>query len=110
MEKATNVLNGKRFISLAAFPEGKESSIVESKFILWTDFDETAAYLSKYLTNALKNGTYFAYPPINVVGKGIEAIPDALELQKKRNTTDGNIDLNKNSANNEKLVVIYRNE
>ncbi|GMG37874.1 unnamed protein product [Ambrosiozyma monospora] len=84
MEKATKVLNGRRFISLASLMEGKEGSDVESKFITWSKFEEIAASLSKYLTKTLENGTYFAYPPINVVGKGINAIPDALEIQRKK--------------------------
>ncbi|GME83951.1 unnamed protein product [Ambrosiozyma monospora] len=108
MEKATKILNGRRFISLAALMEAKEGSNVESKFINWSNFEQIAESVSKYLTKALEDGTYFAYPPINVVGKGIEAIPDALELQRKKDT-GGNFDVNVNS-NNEKLVVLYRDE
>ncbi|GME73741.1 unnamed protein product [Ambrosiozyma monospora] len=68
MEKATNVFNGRRFISVAPLMEGKGESDVESKFITWSNFEEIAASLSKYLIKELENGTYFAYPPINVVG------------------------------------------
>lgn len=77
---------GNKFVAMAMRYEGPVPDGVGSKFIWGSDLEDNevgAAVYADYLPKALAGGKYIAAPEPLVVGKGLESIQNALEVQKK---------------------------
>ena len=77
---------GNKFVAMAMRYEGPVPDEVESKFILGSDLADNevgAAVYVNYLPKALAEGKFIAAPEPLVVGKGLESIQKAFEVQRK---------------------------
>ena len=77
---------GNKFVAMAMRYEGPVPDGVESKFILGSalaDNEVGAAIYADYLPKALAEGKFIAAPEPLVVGKGLESIQKAFEVQMK---------------------------
>ena len=76
---------GNKFVAMAMHYDGAVPDGVESKFIMGSDSDNEvgAVVYADYLPKALAEGKFVAAPEPLVVGKGLESIQEALEVQKK---------------------------
>jgi hypothetical protein len=77
---------GNKFVAMAMRYEGPVPDGVESKFILGGSLAENelgAAVYADYLPRALAEGKFIAAPEPLVVGKGLENIQKAFEVQRE---------------------------
>ena len=77
--------HGHKFVAMALRVPEKLPEGVTAKFILSNEMDDGVreAVYGKFLPKALKEGKYVCAPEPMVVGKGLESIQEALEVQKK---------------------------
>ncbi|OCL13223.1 GroES-like protein [Glonium stellatum] len=77
---------GKKFVALAMRPPEGLGEQVESKFIVSYDLKDNEAskvVYEDFLPRALEDGAYIAAPDPEVVGKGLESLQTAFDIQKK---------------------------
>ena len=77
---------GNKFVAMAMQYDGPVPDGVESKFILGSSLADNelgAAVYADYLPKALAEGKFIAAPEPLVVGKGLESIQKALDVQMK---------------------------
>ncbi len=78
--------HGHKFVAIAMRVPEKLPEGVTAKFILGSDLKDNEvgeAIYGTFLPKALKEGKYVCAPEPMVVGKGLESIQEALEVQKK---------------------------
>ena len=77
--------HGHKFVAMALRVPEKLPEGVTAKFILADELDNEVAeaVYGKFLPKALKEGKYVCAPEPMVVGKGLESIQEALDVQKK---------------------------
>ncbi|KAL1305791.1 hypothetical protein AAFC00_003955 [Neodothiora populina] len=84
--RVVDKVGGVKSVATVKQPSGDIPEGVEAKFIFGSSLrdDEVGpAVFVDFLPQALAEGSFICTPPAEVVGKGIGAIQDALEVQKK---------------------------
>ena len=77
--------HGHKFVAMALRVPEKLPEGVTAKFILANEMDDEVreAVYGRFLPKALKEGKYVCAPEPMVVGKGLESVQEALDVQKK---------------------------
>ena len=78
--------HGRKFVAVALRVPEKLPEGVTAKFIMGSDLKDNEvgeALYGEFLPKALKEGKYVCAPEPMVVGKGLESVQEALDVQKK---------------------------
>lgn len=84
--EVVNKSEGRKFVSMSLGENDPVPEGIETKDIFATTLGENEvgdAIFGHFLPQALREGKYIVAPEANVVGKGLESLGDALEVQKK---------------------------